>query len=124
MKGIILTMFLLTSVAALAQGDDTMAQLQEMAACMQTIDQNEIKGLEKKSKKFEKEVKGLCKKGKRDEAQETAIEFSKEMMNSPVLVTMRKCTEKMPASMKDMMPDTDPAKMAKDYSNKHVCDEI
>jgi hypothetical protein len=124
MKGIILTMFLLTPVAALAQGDDMMAQLQEMAACMQTIDQNEVKALEKDSKIFEKEVKGLCKDGKRDEAQEKAIDFSKKMLSSSVLVTMRKCTEKMPASMKGMMPDTDPAKMAKDYSNKHICDEL
>ena len=125
-----MTILLLSPIAALAQDmnqqdmQNMMAQMQEMAACMQKVDQNEVKALEKDAKKFEAEMKGLCKAGKRDEAQEKAIEFSKKMLNSPVLTTMRKCTEKMSASMKGMMPNMDPEEMAKDYSNRHVCDEI
>jgi len=130
MKRLLMTILLLSPVAAIAQGmnqqdmQNMMAQMQEMAACMQTIDQNEIKALEKETNQFEAEMKGLCKDGKRDEAQEKAIEFSKKMLNSPALKTMRKCTEKMSASMKGMMPNMDPEEMAKDYSNHHVCDEI
>ncbi len=125
-----MTILLLSPVAALAQDmnqqdmQNMMAQMQEMAVCMQSIDKNELKGLEGETKKFEAEMKGLCKDGKRDEAQEKAIEFSKKMLNSPALITMRKCTEKMSASMKGMMPNMDPEEMAKDYSNHHVCDEI
>lgn len=101
-----------------------MAQIQEMTACMQNIDQNEIKALEQDSKQFESEVKALCNEGKRDQAQQQAIEFSKKMMKAPALVTMQKCTEKMNASMKGMMPNMDPEEIAKDYSTGHVCDEI
>lgn len=101
-----------------------MGQMQEMAACMQTIDRNELKGLEQEAKKFEEEVKGLCKSGKKDEAQEKAIEFARKTMKSPALTTMRKCTEKMPESMKGMMPNMDPEEIAKDYSKGHVCDQI
>lgn len=117
-------------VVAIAQGmnqqdmQNMMGQMQEMAACMQTVDQKEVKALEKDSKKFEAEVKGLCKDGKRDKAQERAIEFSKKVMNSQALTTMRKCTENMSASMKGMMPNMDPEEIAKDYSKHHVCDEI
>ena len=125
-----MTIFLLSPVAALAQGmnqqdmENMMAQMQEMAACMQTVDQNEVKALEKETNEFEAQMKGLCKDGKRDEAQEKAIEFSKKMLSSPAIKTMRKCTEKMTASMKGAMPNMDPEEMAKDYSNRHVCDEI
>ena len=101
-----------------------MAQMQEMAACMQTIDQNELKGLEKEANKFEEELKGLCKSGKRDEANEKAIAFGKKTMESQALVTMRKCTEKMSESMKGMMPNMDPETIAKDYSKGHVCDQL
>ncbi len=73
---------------------------------------------------LERGRKGLCKDGKRDEAQGMAMAYSKEVINSPAMETMRKCTEKMSGAMKGMMPDLSPEKIAKDFSNKHVCDEI
>ena len=127
MKKLFVTILLLLPVGAIAQGmnqQDMMVQMQEMGACMQSIDQKELKALEKDTDKFEAEMKGLCKDGKRDEAQKKAIEFSKKMMNSSALKTMIKCTEKISATMKEMMPNMDPKEIAKDYSNHHVCDEI
>ena len=130
MKTLLFSMFFLFPVIAAAQQmsqedmQKMMAEMQEMAACMQTIDQNEIKALEKESNEFEAKLKGLCKSGKREEAQKKAIEFGKKTMNAPAIVTMRKCTEKMTASMKGMMPNMDPDKIAKDYSNRNVCDEL
>jgi hypothetical protein len=101
-----------------------MAQLQEVQTCMQTIDQNELNSLQEDSKKFEAEVKGLCKDGKRDQAQDRALAYSKVVLNSPAMATMRECTEKMSGAMKQMMPDLSPEKIAKDFSDRHVCDEI
>jgi hypothetical protein len=101
-----------------------MAQLQEVQTCMQTIDQNELNSLQEDSKKFEAEVKSLCTDGKRDEAQDRALAYSKVVLNSPAMATMRKCTEKMSGAMKQMMPDLSPEKIAKDFSDRHVCDEI
>ncbi len=131
MKKLMLTLLLIAPFTALAQQgmnqqdmQNMMAQMQEMAVCMQTIDQKEIKALETDANKFEAEVKTLCKNGKRDEAQDKAVEFSKKMLSSPALKTMRGCTEKMSASMKGMMPNMDPEEMAKDYSDHHVCDEL
>ncbi|GMT39330.1 MAG: hypothetical protein IEMM0001_0065 [bacterium] len=127
MRKLIMVIFLFSPMAVLAQqgiNPEIMQQLQEMATCVATIDQNEMKALEKESNKFEAEVKGLCKSGKRDKAQKRALEFSKKIINSPALITMRKCTENVSASLKGMVPDLSAEKMAKDYSNKHVCDEI
>ncbi|GBE06973.1 hypothetical protein BMS3Bbin11_00345 [bacterium BMS3Bbin11] len=127
MRKLIMVIFLFSPMAVLAQqgiNPEIMQQLQEMATCVATIDQNEMKALEKESNKFEAEVKGLCKSGKRDKAQKRALEFSKKIINSPALITMRKCTENVSASLKGMVPDMSTEKMVKDYSNKHVCDEI
>ncbi len=127
MKKFVIVAFLLSPAAALAQqgiNPEMMEQLQKMATCVSAIDQNEMKALEKESKKFEAEVKGLCKSGKRDKAQKRAIEFSKKAINSPALITMRKCTENISSSLKGMMPNISPEKIMKDYSSKHVCDQI
>ena len=130
MKKLFVTILLLLPVAAVAQEmnqqnmQDMMAQMQEMSACMQSIDQSELKALETDTKKFEAEMKGLCKEGKRDEAQKSAIVFSKKVMKSSAVKDLRKCTEKASASIKEMMPTMDTEEMMKDYSNHHVCDEI
>lgn len=130
MKKTLMSVCLLVPAMAMAQQmneqemQEMMAHIQEMTACMQNIDQNEIKALEQDAEQFESEVKALCKEGKRDQAQQQAIEFSEKMMKAPALVTMQECTEKMTASMKGMMPNMDPEEIAKDYSDSHVCDEI
>lgn len=130
MKKLFVTIFLLIPGAAMAQDmnqqdmQNMMVQMQEVGACMQSIDQKELKALETDTNKFETEMKVLCKEGKRDKAQEKAMVFSKKMMNSPAVKDLRKCTEKVSASMKGMMPNMDPEEIAKDFSNHHVCDEI
>ena len=130
MKKLFITILLLLPVAAVAQDmnqqnmQNMMAEMQEVGVCMQSIDQNELKALETDTNKFLAEMKGLCKEGKRDEAQEKAIVFSKEMMSSSTIKALRKCTEKMSATMKGMMPTMDTEEMTKDYNNRHVCDEI
>lgn len=128
MRKLAMVFFLLSSQAVFAQqgmDPEIMQQLQEMTACISTIDQDEMKALEKESKNIEAEVKGLCESGNRDKAQELVMEFRKNMVNLPALTTMRKCTEVMSGAMKGMLPEIMSAeKMLKDYSDKHVCDEI
>ncbi len=123
MNKFIVTMLLLFPAVTLAQ-QDMMAQMQEMSLCMQSIDQKELKALENDSNQFSTEIKELCDAGKHDEAQEKALKFSRKMMDAPVLKTMRKCMEKLPDSMKGMMPNMDPEEIVKDYSKHNVCDEI
>ncbi len=95
-----------------------MEQMQKMESCMQNVDQEELKVIEKRSYQVEDEVKALCAVGKRDEAQNKAIAFGEEVAKSPALQAMRKCGEMMPRMPK--MPFTDEDH---DYSSDHVCDE-
>ena len=130
MKKLFVTILLLLPVAVVAQDinqqnmQNMMALMREIGMCMQSIDQKEMKTLENETNKFEAEMKGLCNDGKRDEAQKKALVFSKKLINSSTVKALRKCTEKMSASMKEMMPDLAPEEIAKDFSNHHVCDEI
>lgn len=127
MKKLFMAVLLFSPFAVCAQqgmDPETMQKLQEMAACMAQIDQNEMNVMEKEAKAFEAEAKGLCKSGKRDEAQKLAMEFSKKIVNTPALITMRKCTEGMSDTLKGMMPDMSAEKMTEDFSKMHVCDEM
>ncbi len=95
-----------------------MQQMQKMQSCMQNIDQAKLKVLEQRSYQIEAEVKSLCVSGKRDEAQEKAISFGKEMAKDPTMQAMRKCGE----MMKEMMPKMPFMDQDKDHSSHHVCD--
>lgn len=127
MKNLFVTILLLIPAAAMAQDmnqQNMMAEMQKLGECMQSIDQQELEALGNDADKFEAEVKGLCKDGKRDKAQKKAIVFSKKMMNSSAIKELRKCTENVSASVKSMMPDMGTEEMTKDFSNRHVCDEL
>ncbi len=95
-----------------------MQQMQKMQACMQNVDQDKLKALEQRSKKFEAEVKSMCDSGKRDKAQQKAISFGMEIAKDPSMQQMRKCGE----LSKGMMPKMPFMDQDKDYSSHHVCD--
>jgi len=55
-----------------------------------------------------------------DQAHAKAIEFSREVAQSPALQQMRECGELAQGMMPEQMPLLD---KDVDYSNRHVCDE-
>ena len=89
---------------------------QEMRACMQNIDQTEMKALERQGQQMQAEVKKLCVAGKRDQALDKAIAFSQKVVKSSAMQEMKKCG--------DMMPEL--SQFAKDYSHDNsdgnICD--
>ena len=105
-----------------ADMDKMMRQMQEAQACMEKIDQAELDALEKKANQFEAEMKSLCASGKRDQAQEKAMVYVKQVVNSSAVKQARKCGEMMKGAMQGMgqsMPFMDEDK---DYTSQHVCD--
>jgi len=129
MKILATILFLLMPLVTFAQGypsmneqdmQKMMQQMQKMQTCMQSVDQEKLKEIEKQSKKFEVEIESLCSSGKRDKAQKKAISFGEKMMKAPEIKTMQKCSK----MMIDAMPDMPFMDMDKDYSEHHVCDEI
>lgn len=97
-----------------------MQQMKKMQSCMKDVDQSELKALEQRSRRMEAEVKSLCAGGKRDQAQNKAISFGKEIVNEPTMKLMRKCGE----MMKDMMPAMTFPDLDRISAEHHVCDEL
>jgi ethanolamine utilization protein EutQ (cupin superfamily) len=131
MKKLAITLLCLAPVISFAQNpmgmseadkQKMMQQMQEAQACMEKIDQAELDVLEKKAKQFEVEMKSLCASGKRDAAQEKAMVYVKEIVNSSAVREAKKCGEKMKGMMQGMMHDAPFMNQDKDYSSQHVCD--
>lgn len=130
MKVFLSILFVLLPVVAAAQNyqgmseadvQNMMQQMQQVQECMDKVDQTELEAIEQRSEEFEAEVKSLCEQGKRDEAQEKAVAWGKEMMDNPTLTQMRKCGE----IAQGMVPpgQQQPEEYDFDFSKRHVCDE-
>ena len=118
---IILLLFMPATVNAQnfpGMGQVDMGKMEKMQACMEKIDQAKLKEIERRSQQIETEIKALCAGGKRDEAQEKAMAFGKEMAQDPTMQAMGKCGE----LMKGMMPTVPYADQGKGVSGHHVCD--
>jgi len=95
-------------------------QAQKAQACMQSIDTSELDRLEQEGNKMEAEIKALCNSGKRDQAQDQAIAFSKEMMALPAMQEMRECSE----MMRGMIPEMPFDNFEEEFKGKNICDEM
>jgi len=95
-----------------------MEKMQEAMACMKNIDRSALEGLKEEGQKMEAEVGALCKSGKRDEAQDKAMAYGKEMMNRPELIKMQGCSKMMAG----MMPEMPFEHIEEETKNSHVCD--
>ena len=100
-----------------------MQQAQKMQSCMQNIDQAKLEAIDKRSSEILANIDSLCASGKRDEAQQTAISYGKEMAKDSTMQAMRKCSEMMSGEMmQGMMPKTPLMDLDKDLTSHHVCD--
>lgn len=101
-----------------------MQQMQKMQSCLEQIDQAKLDALDQRSSKMRAEVESLCAKGKRDEAQQAAISFGKEIAKDPTIQSAKKCTEMVSNEMmQGMTPKFPMMDLEKDLSSRHVCDE-
>lgn len=98
-----------------------MQQAEKMQACMQDIDQSRLKEFEQRARKVEAEVKSLCASGKRDDAQQEAMAFGKEVAGNPDIQKMVECG-KMMSGMMPEMPYVGQTDSTDDSSATHVCD--
>ncbi len=131
MKRLTITLLCLIPITTFAQNpmgmseadmQRMMKQAQQAQACMEKVDQAELKLLEKKANQFEAEIKSLCASGKRDEAQERAMVYMKEIGNSSALKEVKRCGELMKDTMQGMMQNMPLVNQDRDYANQHVCD--
>mgnify|MGYP001820679358 CR=1 FL=1 len=97
-----------------------MEQAQKAQLCMQEIDLAALQQISDEGKQMESRIKSLCASGERDQAQEEAIAFSREVMKTPSMQQMRKCSEHLRGFLPDMPFDN----FEEEFANKHICDEM
>jgi hypothetical protein len=95
-----------------------MQQMEAMQSCMAKVDQAKLQALAERSQRMETEIKSLCASGKRDEAQQKAIAFGKEIASDASMQAMMKCTE----GMKSMMPELSFEGLDEHSAGQHICD--
>ena len=131
MKKLVISLLCLAPITSFAQNpmgmseadmQKMMQQVQKAQDCMEKIDQTKLDALEKKADQFETEMKSLCANGKRDEAQEKAMVYMKEIVNSSVVREAKRCGEMMKGAMQGMMQDMPLVDQDKDFTRQHVCD--
>jgi predicted lipoprotein len=129
MKGLITTLLLIVPAIGAAQNyqnmSDTdtqkmMQQMQQAQACMAGVDQAGLKKFEQRANQMQSSVKALCASGKRDEAQQEAIAFGREVTADPSMQKMQECS-KMMAGMPGM--PAIPRGAAGEDDNRHICDQ-
>jgi hypothetical protein len=104
------------------QMEQMMRSAEKMQECFAKMDQSAMQSLNAKGEKIQAEIKALCVAGKRDQAQNKAMEYGKEIANSKEMQEMKKCTE-MAGDMMQHMPMSPGADG--DFSGMgHVCDEM
>jgi len=91
----------------------------EMQACMAELDESALQALQSESEAKAAEVEALCAAGERDEAQDAAMAYAKEIAQSSEIQQMRKCAE----MMRDVMPAMPKAfPTVQEMDERHVCD--
>ena len=98
-----------------------MQQMQQAQACMAAVDQSELKQFEQRANQLEASVKALCASGKRDQAQQQAIAFGREVTSSPAMQKMQECGKMMEGAMPGMPSMRDYASSGGE--NQHICDQ-
>lgn len=99
MPEILLLSVLCMPLALFAQdeqmSEEQMQQMMENAGqmqdCMAQMDQEAMDAFAAKGEKVNAEIKKLCDAGKRDEAQNMAMDYGKEMASSKEMQAMQKC---------------------------------
>lgn len=82
-----------------------------------------LEEISKNSEKISNELERLCQAGQRQEAQDTAIAYSKKMLKDPEFQALQKCLAQIDS---DLLGSTDmqEAFNLESLNKTHICDEI
>ena len=82
-----------------------------------------LEEISKDSDKISNELERLCQAGQRQEAQDTAIAYSKKMLKNPEFQAMQKCFAQIDS---DLLGSTDMHELfsLEALKKTHICDEI
>jgi len=92
-----------------------MQEMQTIQVCMAKVDFNALSALQEKAFSVQKNIETMCQQGQRDQAQQKAISFSKEVMSTPAIVQLKGCSK---GTVMEKMMEV----RVNDFTKTHVCD--
>ena len=121
------TLCIMASISSFAQANEHEKMMQQMMLMQQCISQNVsasyLEEMAATGENIATQVQQLCASGQRQQAQDTAMNYAKDMQNNPNFQAMQKCTEQLG----QVLPN---AKVLSDdfdietLKEQHVCDEL
>lgn len=121
------TLCILATVSTFTQANEHEKMMQQMMQMQQCISEHVNSGyledMAKNGEKMANQIKQLCESGQRQQAQDTAMNYAKEMQSNPNFQAMQKCT----AQLGNAFPGAQALQEEFDIDSlkeNHVCDDL
>ena len=122
-----ITLCLSASISFVTQANEhenMMQQMLKMQTCIsETVDMRYLEDMAANGEKMAKHIKQLCESDQRQQAQDSAMTYAKDMQSNPNFQAMKKCT----AQMGNAFPGAQALQEEFDIDSlkeNHVCDEL
>ncbi len=113
-----------TSMAHANEHEQMMQSMMQMQRCIsETVDMRYLEDMATNGEKMAKHIKQLCESDQRQQAQDSAMTYAKDMQSNPNFQAMKKCT----AQMGNAFPGAQALQEEFDIDSlkeNHVCDEL
>ncbi len=113
-----------TSMAHANEHEQMMQSMMQMQRCIsETVDMRYLEDMAANGEKMAKHIKQLCESDQRQQAQDSAMTYAKDMQSNPNFQAMKKCT----AQMGNAFPGAQALQEEFDIDSlkeNHVCDEL
>lgn len=113
-----------TSMAHANEHEQMMQNMMQMQRCIsETVDMRYLEDMAANGEKMAKHIKQLCESDQRQQAQDSAMTYAKDMQSNPNFQAMKKCT----AQMGNAFPGAQALQEEFDIDSlkeNHVCDEL
>lgn len=121
------TLGLLTTFSALSYANDQQKMMESMLQfqrCFaENINEQDLEVMSKNSEKMAEQLEQLCQAGKRQEAQNSAIKFTQQMLDDPTFKAMQACVAQVDIAFPGM-PDLKSEFSLEELKKTHICDEL
>src|SRR5699024_7182404 len=122
-----ITLGMLTVFSALSYANDQQKMMEGMLQfqrCFaENINEQDLDIMSKKSEKMAEQIEQLCQTGKRQEAQDSAIKFTQQMLDDPTFKAMQGCVAQVETAFPGM-PDLESEFSLEELEKTHICDEL
>lgn len=117
-------MSIISSFAQANEHEKMMQGMMQMQRCItENVDASYLEAMAENSEKMVNTIEQLCHAGKRQEAQDTAMDYAKQMQNDSNFQGLQKCIAQIGSAFPGMPALQDEFDLEA-LSENHVCDDL